>query len=485
MSHGDPQPQGSLTRHIVTGGVWTLGSQILVMIAQVVTLPLVQRLLGTEQMGVYLQISALVFIVAIVAQLGMAQTVVRLIAESLANNRPGRARAAIVRVLQVGFASGIVAAALIYFGVGEWLSREVFKSSAMLTVLGLTALWVLVQTVQRLFSEIFRGLHDLRLASVFRGVVSSSITAAVLFILWISKGQATLSDVLTISLAAFVVSGLLAVMVLRRKISRLRGEGNVAFAEILAISWPLMAATIANSVMARGDIWISGIYLTDTEVAIYGSAAHLVQLVAVPMVIANAVLAATISRLYTQGETRRLELIMRTVSTMSVIPALMILVPFVLFGEQILMILYSDSALRDGWPVIAILGIGQVVSLWAGVSTQLLIMAGRQMAVLVVTLLTVVSTLVASVLLVKSVGLYGIAAAFAFGVGFQKVVMAVYGARVLGLRTYMFWKPSELLAMRKALEIRSEQRQRRVAERRAAAASTADPAAVQIRSSDG
>jgi len=383
--------------------------------------------------------------------MGLSQTAVRLIAESLAKDTPGRARAVIFKVLQIGSMSALLAASLIYFGGGEWFSREIFKSAPMMAVVGLIALWVFIQTIQRLFGEIFRGLHDLRLASIFRGVVTSIVTVILLLWLWTNHEHNELHDVLSVSVIAYLVSALIAGALLIRKLSGLRGEGQISSSEIFVITWPLMIASIANAMMMRGDIWAAGIYLSDAEVAVYGSAARLVVVMSLPLTIASAILAPTISRLYTRGEKERLEYVMRAVATTAAIPVLLIFMLFIFFGEQLLLIIYTDPVFKNGWGVLVILGIGQIVNLWTGACTQLLIMTGHQVIVLKITLFSVVAAFTAAFVLVKIIGIYGVALAFSGGLALMCIAMTTYGARKVGLKTYIFINPIDILTIRRKL----------------------------------
>ena len=212
-----------------------------------------------------------------------------------------------------------------------------------------------------------------------------------------------------------------------------------------------MVASIANAVLSRGDIWLAGIFLSDTDVAVYGGAARLVLVMALPIAIASAVLAPTISQLYTRGERQRLERAMRIVATFAAAPALIIFLLMALLGEQILGLLYSDDLLKGGWPVLAILGAAQLINASAGVCTQLLIMSGKQVVVLKLALLTVIVALVVSALLVDTLGIIGIAIGFAGGEAFRNFATVLYARHRLGLKTHMLTNPADILAIRKML----------------------------------
>ena len=452
-------PKGSLKRRLLSGGAWTLGNRLLVTLAQLAVLALLARLLDPKQMGVYFLIANLVAVLTVIAQLGLTQSVVRLVADAVARNLPGRARAAINRVLILGAFSAAATGLLLQFGFGQWLARTVFHSDLMAAMMLWTALWVVLQTLQRFLDEVFRGLHDLRLAAIFGGIVTGVLTVGCFATLYWIYGVADLRTVLILNVAAFGVSVLLAGTVLARKIRPLRGEGDLAVREILAISWPLFLASITNIILLRADLWILGMYVPEQEVAVYGAAARIITVVTIPLTMASAILAPMIAELHAQGQKDRLEKVLRAVATLGGLPAVVVIVLFVLLGQPGLELLYGNALYREGWPVLVLLGLGQLVNVWSGVCIQLLMMTGHQMAVMLITLVTSSLAILGAVLTVRPFGMVGVAACFAAGIALQNIIMVVHSYRKLGVRSYMLFNPLALRGL--MVEVKETMRQRR------------------------
>lgn len=451
-------PKGSLKRRLVSGGAWTLGNRLLVTLTQLISLALLARLLSLEDMGVYFLIANLVAVIAVVSQLGLTQTLVRLVADALARNLPGRARAAIVNILLMGMISALATGLLLQFGVGQWLARSVFHSQTMAAVILWTALWAVVQALQRFLDEAFRGLHDLRLASIFGGIVTGILTVIFYAMLWVG-GKADLESVLILNVVAFVISVLLAGAVLAAKIRPLRGEGELAVKEIIAISWPLFFASLTNILLLRADLWILGMYRPEHEVAMYGAAARIITVMTIPLSMASAILSPMIAELHAQGQKDRLEKVLRAVATLGGLPAVIVILLFIFVGQPGLELIYGNALYREGWPVLVLLGLGQLVNIWSGVCAQLMMMTGHQKAVMVIALGTSALAILGAVLAVRPFGMVGVAFAFAAGIALQNIIMVVHSYRVLGVRSYMLVNP---LALRGLLaEIREAGRQRR------------------------
>jgi len=471
-------PKGSLKRRLVSGGAWTLANRLLVTVTQLAALALLARLLGADDMGVYFLIANLVAVMTVVAQLGLTQSVVRLVAEALARDLPGRARSAINKVLLLGGGSALAAAAILQFGLGDWLAHAVFDSPEMAAVTFMTALWMLAQTLQRFLDETFRGLHDLRLAAIFGGMVSGVLMIVMLGAMRLNQGTASLEEVMLLHVVAFSAGVFLAALALRRKLRPLRGEGSIATGEIMAISWPLLAAAITNIILLRADLWIVGMYLPEQEVAVYGAAARIITVVTIPLMMASAVLAPMIAELNAKGEKARLEKVLRVVATLGGLPALAVILVFIVFGQPLLETIYGDELYARGWPVLVLLGLGQLVNVWSGVCIQLLMMTGHQKAVMFITLAASVLAVLLAVVLAGTHGILGVAFAFAFAIALQNIAMVVHSRRQLGVKSYMLANPLALRGMVK--EIRAS-----IAERKRARMAQETPSSPQATRSGG
>lgn len=424
----------ALKKRLLSGGGWAFGLKTLAIISSLAVNGLLARLLTPEEMGAYFLTFSLVSVSAIIAQMGLEQTVVRLIAESLGMRKPARAGAAIRIVFKYGIISALVTALVIYSGVGRWLAVYVFKSQLMAGAINLAAVWAIMLAWQILLAAIFRGFSDIRLASLFERLTASVLSAGLFAFLWIMQGRSYLSQVLILSLVASGISVLIAGFILRRKIRSLSIDRQLQDKEVLRIAWPILVVNLALFARSQVSIWVLGALRTQQEVAIYGAAWRLVNLVAVPLALVNAVLPPFIAEMYVQDKRSQLERILRITAFVTGLPALAALTLFILLGGPILGLIYG-SYYREATMVLIILSTGRLMGVWAGSCQQVLMMTNHQKILMWVMVSAGLLSASLALLLADSHGAVGVAFASAVSLALENLITVLIVRRKVGIWT--------------------------------------------------
>ena len=180
-----------------------------------------------------------------------------------------------------------------------------------------------------------------------------------------------------LSIVAGTSSTLVASFILLRKQNIMNGNCELPIKKVLNISWPLWLTSLGFLALSQSDLWIIGIFLPQDDVAVYGATLRLVALVTIPLLIVNSVVPPIIAEMYTKGEKKELERILRSASTIAIVPALIIFVTFALFGKFILGTIYGKYY-SEGAYVLSILSLGQLVNVAVGSCGMVLMMTGYQ-----------------------------------------------------------------------------------------------------------
>ncbi len=403
---------------------------------------LLTRLLAPADFGAYLLVVSLIGALTLLSQLGLQVAVVRFVSEALSQGGAGRARAitlmcallALCGAAGIGFAYAIGASHL----VARLLSADALRENA-----GMIALWICVAAPLGILAEALRGFQKFRLAALFSGLSYSLMLLVLAGFTFVVHGQASLQLILSFCVAASAVSLAAAL----RQFVGGNGPGThaqmPAIGRLVDVSLPLMIMSLATFVTTQADLWVAGAMLPKSEVAAYGAAVRLVQLVLVPLLVINAVIAPTIAQLYASHETAKLEHVLGAAAAIIALPGVGVLAFFALFAEPILVLLYGEPY-GQAARCLVLVSMGQLVNSLCGPAATVMTMSGQERAVMLVSLLTASIAVVGGTMLARSLGLEGIAVATGLAAAMHGCLCLVWVRKNLGIWT--FPRPSRLLS---------------------------------------
>ena len=447
----------TLRRRLLSGSTWALGGKIGAATIGIVTNGVLARLLTKQEFGVYFLAFSIISLGAVIGSLGLPKTVLRFVAENMTLGQPGRARRAIYTALGLG-ALGALCISLAYlFIVGDLVSRYLFQSSALVAIIGLTAGWMAISAMQEIMAETFRGFHDIRMATLFGGLATGGKSAglimrimllACLALLGLMSGWDTdLRTVMLASIGSGAASSLLAALFLHKRIASLGTQGMenpISAGDELRDAFPILIISLTSFILlSAADLWILGIFRSDAEVAVYGAASRLVALIAMPLLLTNLVLPPIIAEMYAQGRTAELEGTLRSFSTLSGVPSLLVLIVFMLLGGPILGVVYG-SGYQSAALVLVLLSAGKLAAVWAGSCGAVLQFTGHQGSMLRVNLLTSPLFIIGALLVVRDYGPIGIASMTAAITVLQNAALVLVAKRKTGIWTHVSLSPSRL-----------------------------------------
>jgi O-antigen/teichoic acid export membrane protein len=371
----------------VSGGFWAVGGRLATALAAFLSNALLARILTPSDFGVYFLAFSVVWTGAVIGALGLNQSAVRFVAESMGTNLPGRARRVVGLVFGMGMV-GAFAVGGVYLLAGPAISRSLFHAPALAAVTGLVAGWMVLLTLQTLQAETFRGFHDIKFATVFGGLVTGILLTSCLLLLWLFGGQTGLSTVLAVIVASGLTSVTLGGLLLRSKVLSLPVggmESRVRAAEIATVAWPIMIAGIALTALTQADVWIVGVFRSQEEVAIYRAASRLALMTILVTQVLQAVLPPLIVEKYTRGESESLQRLLRASATVTTVMVVPVLGMFVLMPGSILSLVYGEYYRGGGW-VLVLLSLGIFVNVATGMRGVVLLLTGHERTQLTITL---------------------------------------------------------------------------------------------------
>ena len=366
----------SLKQKLLFGGFWALSLKFATGFLALLVNILLVRIMTMEDVGSYFITHSLVTILSIVAQFGLPQLIVRLVSENIAVNQVKELKSNIYTIVIITlFSCFLVGIIVISFG-GEWIAINVFNDPKLVGVLNLTAFWIVALSFQQIIVETFRGLHDIKMASLFSGVISNLIIVIILCIIFYSdKGNYYL--VVQLVTFAAIISVLVSAYVLRRRLVVLKKvKFELNSANIVRDAWPLWITSISVFILTYSDLWVVTYFLNKTDVALYGSSAKLLIILSLVVSLSYAVLPPIIAEMNKKGEFEKLQNILRAFAfgnTLVVAPIILIIL---LFPSYVLELFFGESYIAAA-SVLIILSIGKLINVVTGIRGYVLILTGH------------------------------------------------------------------------------------------------------------
>jgi len=440
MTLTPPAPGGrsGLATTLRFNALWALAGRGVGIVAAFALNAIAARLLSPGDFGAYLLAVTIAFAAAHVAELGVPEIATRLVAEADATGRSGRTAALIRRCgALVAVGSTLTGLALLTPPVRAALAA-LLPVAQLDIALPAIVIMVVVRTLATLTAEVFRGLGDVRLATLLDGTLGSAL-ASVLCLLLLRAGTTSLRDVLLLTAVAGIAPALIgaALLAVRVRASESGQQAHDAtLRELLVPAAPNLVNRVALYTLSQLDLWVVAVLLTTADAGLYGSALRSVLLVSTPLLVVHQIMPAVIAGHHALGRARELERLLRTAATVAGVPALAVLLVLVVAGGPILDLAFG-AFYRAAAPVLAVLALGRALVALAGPCGTVLLMTGRQRVLMRVSLVTVGVTLPLMLLGGAAFGPVGVAAASSAGAVAQASWLWWLARRELGISTHM------------------------------------------------
>lgn len=426
-----------LSHQIAMEGTWSLGLRVASTALGFLSTILLARLLGASGYGIYAFSYAVVVLLALPAQAGLPNLVLRETARAISENKPGNIRAIwswsaiLAFLISLGI---IIVAGLIIYHKGITNTQQI----TLLIALPLVPLLAFVSLV----GSALRGLKH-----VVAGQIPESIIRPTLFLLllvtctWLFRLKLSPSLAITLRVIAGICALITGAFLLQRytppSVKRIPlnrasieprwGKSAVIFALIAAFG------VISN----QASTVILGLYVHPSEIGIFRVAAQLASLAAFGLQAVNMVVAPRFAGIYARGDLDHLQYVVRRTSQIVLGFSLCATLFFVFAGRPILEVLFGPEFV-SGYVPLVILLVGQLVNSAAGSVGLLLNMTGYEAKTALGLAIASVSNIAVNLILVPLWGASGAATATAVSLAIWNVALWNAARKNLRINTLAF-----------------------------------------------
>jgi O-antigen/teichoic acid export membrane protein len=337
----------------------------------------IARLLGSDGTGLYFLAFSVTAIGSVIGRVGLDNTLLRFSATHATLGEWGKLKGAYSVAIRLAIlTSGAVS--LLSFLSAPWLATAVFNKPELAEPLRWMSLSILPFSLLNLHAESLKGLKNIRDAMLVQGIGVPLVGLSLIYPLAKSGG---VEGVALAYLAATCTTAIVGVLAWRRA---LRDHQDTASPYPLSDIWAsckhLFVATLMNrAILPWAPLLLLGLWSTTADAGIFGTANRVAMLMSVLLYSVNNVLAPKFAELFTNddipalGRTARNSALLITLVTS---PVFLILI----LGSEWVMSLFGAS-FAEGWAVLSVLSIGQLVNTLTGSVNHLLIVTGNERVV--------------------------------------------------------------------------------------------------------
>ncbi|MEO2045640.1 MAG: oligosaccharide flippase family protein, partial [Pirellulales bacterium] len=414
----DPNNRGSKSKsmrdRLTSAAVWSVVGRVLAVGAFFGSHFLLGRHLLKPDYAAYVMVSAIVAIATIFVTFGTSQILIRTIRR---NAEPVQAILSCLRlVVLFGFVAALVLlAASRYLGTeGKWEGLREYAPWV--------AVWFALSATCLILSSALQAMDDFR-SAVLVGAKNGGLIPNVLFLVLLyvrsRYGLLDLGTIISMRAMLQLFTLFAALIFVKNRVSRYRRSQlfkestrvDIAVPTaswFLQESWYTVVTQFVAIAMAELDVILVGFFVIDSDLANYGAAKNLINVVRAPLLMISIFLGPFIAELYYARQLDRLEKLLRGAATIIGLPCLLAAATYVCFPEIIFELTYG-AGFYEAVPLLRVFTLGTIVFVLTGCNGLTLVMTGHQRELMICSLAVLLVYAVSAPFVLAHCGVMGVA----------------------------------------------------------------------------
>lgn len=337
------------------------------------------RTLGAEGYGTYTYVYALILVLAVVAQFGLPSLIVRETAKADVNKSWLYIRSLWKSAGLATLLISIFFMMLIIFGVH--CLPIIDDSPDKLTAMTWGAVLIPLIALNGIRGAALRGMNRVVQGQLPDDVLRPAfLLLSVTMIVQVSNLSLTAADVMLLHAISASLAFAIGVRLLHRAMPKIAAENETApYAVVRCFisALPLASIALMQLLTTQTDILMLGFFVDSEQIGIYSIALKMSTLTSFGMLALAVVVLPYFSKFHVAGDIKRFRRLATSVARAGFLLALVPAVVFVVFGEQVLLLVFGKEYVFAYLPLV-ILAIGNLFHVAFGLVGPLLNMTGNE-----------------------------------------------------------------------------------------------------------
>ena len=397
---------------------------------------LISKQLGAEGVGFFNLMLQILTVLGMVLGLGMNIAVLRYVGQFNNEEQRPKMRDLYRHFLRTVAPLTLLVGILLYFGA-DYIVQWTGKDKEYADGLKMVGIVLPFFTINQISVEFIRGLKQLQISELVRSVLRPLVMIiGIYFLFW---NNLTKMDVIYLLVVGLIINSLVSRWAIWKKLKSIPKQ-PLAFErkELLKTASPMMVTGISSALLGALPIFFLDYYTTQAEVGIYSVAFRLAGLVSLVLVVVNTIAAPKFAELYWAGKMEELQKVITQSTKMMFWVALTLTIILIAGGEFLLGIFGQEF--KQGYWLLVILTIGQLVNAATGSVSLFLNMSGNHIILRNIVFGTVAFTIYGFLMTIPKIGTYGAAITFTLGSIILNILGVIYTYKKLKIST--FYLPS-------------------------------------------
>lgn len=383
------------------------------------------RIMGEDEYGIYSYVIAWMMIATIISPLGINKTAVKFIPSYISTKKFITLRIYVKWIVLFTFFSSITVMLVGIIGLYA-IPSDLDDGHKLALMIGCSL--ISINALILLCMEVMRGLRKIYFSESANSIIRPLLIMGLASIWFFYTGEKPNSlYVLALNSGTGVLILIILLLLLKKLLKPFPNQQNTAvYSEKKAwfkTAIPLLFVTAGNIIQGKTNIIMIGAMIGTTDSGMYNAASNITQLIGLPLLSINMILAPVISQLHTSNQQIELQNAVKQAARWSFFSSVLLGSIVFILADKFLW-LFGPNFIEQT-TALQILLLAQIVSGAAGPAGYLLSMTGSQMSLAVIVISCAMLNIVLNFILIPNHGTNGAAIATFISIATTNVLMAL------------------------------------------------------------
>lgn len=419
---------------LIKKGISALFIRVLGFISGFIYIKLIIYYFGVETQGLVTLSFSTMILGSLVARLGIDLNLTKIFAIS---KNFKNAKGIYFKTLPLITLLSLIITVLL-FVFSNQISTTIFNEPELSIYLKWTSPTIVLFTLLLINASVLRGLRKSNLYSFLFNGGRFFFTLIVLLIFYYFRGDQNAVVAIkshTISILILFVISIIYTLKFTLPISY---KTSYKVKPFVKDSLPMLVSASVIVLLGWSDQIILGVYETSETVGIYHVTLKVAMLTSFTFQALDSILAPKLSKAYHDNEMKTFNNLVKFSTKINLIIATIIVIGLITFRTLILS--YFGEEIIAGSTVLIILALGQLINAICGPVGSILQMTGHQKVFQNILFIALIINIVLNLILVKSLGMFGVGISTAFSLLFWNIACVIYINKVLKINIFKFVK---------------------------------------------